>query len=112
MRAQTSSADALITVLAYDLATGAPRIVRCADCGRLPPGAGVRRWQADRAIEEDGRPLQARLLVVAGIDVADRPPSLPLGRQQQHAHERRVLILCGGRVDGLRAPLEPGVAGG
>ena len=57
--------------------------------------------------EIDAGALQLRLVLVGGIDVRDRPLARPLGRQHQHAHERRRLRLGGGREDGIGAGLVP-----
>ena len=56
--------------------------------------------RSDGLLEEDRRPLELRLLLVGRVEVADRALARPLGGQQQHAHERRVL----GRTTPSRAP--------
>src|SRR6202011_3388392 len=48
-------------------------------------------------------------LLVCGVDVADRALALPLGRQQQHTHEHRLLALRRGRVDRVGPALVPGL---
>ena len=55
-------------------------------------------------LEEDGRALEPRLVLVAGVDVADRPLARPLGGQEQDTDERGVLGRRGGRETGSSAP--------
>ena len=74
---------------------------------RLPGHA----TQGDRVLAVDGRSLELRPVLVRRVDVLDRPLAGPLGRQQQDADESALLRGGRGREHGLRAALEPGLAG-
>ena len=63
---------------------------RSARAGRR--GSGLRFSQRDGLLEENGRALELRLLLVGGVEVADRALARPLARQEQNANERRFLL--------------------
>ena len=54
--------------------------------------------------------LEPRRVLVGRIDVADRPASRPLGREEQHADEGGVLGRGGGREHRVVGALEPRLA--
>ena len=112
MRAQTSSADALITVLAYDLATGSPRVVRVSGPREATGGGSRALRKRDRTVEEDRRPLQPGLLLV-GRDRRSGSSACPPTRRAAAARARTrtrrstAAVACTG--SGPR--LEPRLAG-
>ncbi len=54
--------------------------------------------------------LESRLVLVGGVEVADRAAPRPLGRQEHDADECGVLCRRGSREDGIVRALEPGLA--